>query len=89
MAGIVSQGLAHLGGDLGLPDVAEVDAPLGVVVVGRHVVVARVDVADLLRVESTSGHVPLRLAFLILARLVRVSSTGSSATSPTVCPRWR
>ena len=48
--GLAAERLAHLGGDLRLADVAEVDAPLGVVVVGRHVVVAGVDVADLLRV---------------------------------------
>ena len=38
----------HLGADLLQTDVPEVDAPLCVVVSGRHVVVAGVDVADLL-----------------------------------------
>ena len=49
--GTRAQDLADLDADLLQPDVAEVDPPLGVVVVGGHVVVAGVDVADLLRGE--------------------------------------
>ena len=45
--------LAHLRQHLVVPELAEVDAPLGVVVVGRDVVVARVDVADLLGAEQS------------------------------------
>ena len=44
--------LAHLREHLLAADLAEVDAPLGVVVIGRHVVVARVDVADLLGAQG-------------------------------------
>ena len=50
--GLVAERLAHLRQHLLAPELAEVDAPLGVVVVGRHVVVARVDVADLLGGQS-------------------------------------
>ena len=46
--GVVPDGLADLDEHLLAPDLAEVDSPLGVVVIRGHVVVARVDVADLL-----------------------------------------
>ena len=52
VAGLACERLAHLGEHLVVAELAEVDAPLGVVVIGRHVVVARVDVADLLGAES-------------------------------------
>ena len=54
--------LAQLPEYLGLADLAEVDAPLGVVACRGDVVVARVDVPDLLRGESrlhTGAHITL------------------------------
>ncbi len=47
-----TQDLAHLGDDLIVAELAEVDPPLGVVVIGCDVVVARVDVADLLGAQD-------------------------------------
>src|SRR5262247_2690190 len=47
--------LAHLAEHLVAPDLAERDAPLGVVVARRHVVVAAVDVEDLVG-SGGSGH---------------------------------
>ena len=47
-ARLAAEGLAQLADDLGLAGGAEVDAPLRVVAGGRPVVVARVDVTDLL-----------------------------------------
>ena len=46
--------LAQLAEHLALADLAEVDPPLGVVAVGGDVVVARVDVADLVGVRTAS-----------------------------------
>ena len=45
---LAAQQLVELAQDLGLADLPEVDAPLGVVAGSRAVVVTRVDVADLL-----------------------------------------
>ncbi len=52
VSGLPAERLAQLRDDLLAADLAEVDAPLGVVVVGRDVVVARVRVADLLGAEG-------------------------------------
>jgi hypothetical protein len=52
VAGLAAERLAHLRGDLAEAEIAEVDAPLGVVVVRRDIVVARVGVSDLLGAES-------------------------------------
>ncbi len=70
MAEVPAERLAHLGGDLLEADVPEVDAPLRVVVVRGHVVVARVDVADLLGAEGGGG--TRAAGDHILARRVRV-----------------
>ena len=51
-SGRAPERLAHLREHLLAAELAEVDAPLGVVVAGRDVVVARVDVADLLGAQS-------------------------------------
>ena len=48
-AAVLAERLSQLAEHLRLADLAEVDAPLGVVAGGRAVVVAGVDVADLLR----------------------------------------
>ena len=54
-AGLVAEQLAHLPEHLLAADLAERDAPLGVVVARRHVVVAAVDVEDLVG-SGGSGH---------------------------------
>ncbi len=80
VAGLAVKGLAHLGEDLIATELAEVDSPLVVVVIGGHVVVARVDVADLLGAEH--GAAPYTRA------PCRAPSTSSS-TSRRACRRWR
>ena len=76
VAGRAAECLAHLREHLLAADLAEVDAPLGVVVVGRDVVVARVDVADLLvlSVGGTERH-------HILARRGRAHSQGPTIST--------
>src|SRR5580700_212323 len=52
VARLMTERLAYLGADLAEPQLAKVDPPLGVVVVGRHVVVAGVRIADLLGAQN-------------------------------------
>jgi hypothetical protein len=49
VAELAAERLRELAGDLALAEIAVVDAPLRVVVLGREVVVADVDLVDLLR----------------------------------------
>ena len=85
VAGLAAERLAHLGEHLVVAELAEVDPPLGVVVIGRHVVVAGVYVADLLCVESRwHGSAPYTRAPCLCASpqraISRPSTTSVTAT---------
>src|SRR5581483_431403 len=61
-----AQHLAQLPQHLGLTDLTKVDAPFAVVACGRHVVVAGIHIADLIRgpscLHERAAHYPLRPA---------------------------
>src|SRR5277367_1452817 len=81
--GLAVKGLAYLRDDLVAAELAEVDPPLGVIVIGCHVVVARVNVADLLGTESRwHGAAPY-------TRAPCPCLATSSVTSPTAFRHWR
>ena len=75
--------LRELAAHLRLADVAEVDAPLGVVLGGRRVVVADVDVLDLRSARAAGGH---RRAMACRRHVVRPMIAGVAQCQP--CPSY-